>query len=68
MYPSYYYFLGRIKVKAIENYKYGPDWCGSADWEPASEPKGHGFDSPSRLMPGLQASSLVGGIKGATTH
>ena len=29
-------------------------WCGSVDWIPACEPKGHWFDSQSGYMPGLQ--------------
>ena len=44
------------------------DWCGSADWEPACEPKGGQFDPQSGRMPGLWARSPVGGAWEATTH
>ena len=37
-----------------------PGWCGSVDWVPACEPKGHQFDSQSGHTPGLQARSPVG--------
>ena len=43
-------------------------WCGSVDWVPACEPKGHGFDSQSGHMPGLGARSPDGGVWKATTH
>ena len=33
-----------------------------------NEPKGHQFNSQSEHMPGLQARSLVGGTREATTH
>ena len=45
-----------------------PGWCGSVDWVPACEPKGHQFDSQSGHMPGLQARSPVGSTREATTH
>ena len=45
-----------------------PGWCGSVDWVPACEPKGHRFDSQSGHMPGLQARSPIGGVQEATTH
>ena len=47
---------------------YSPGWCGSVDWVPACEPKGHWFDSQSGHMPGLWARSPVGGAREATTH
>ena len=45
-----------------------PGWCGSVDWTPAWEPKGHQFNSQSGHMPRLQARSPVGGAQEATTH
>ena len=45
-----------------------PGWCGSVDWTPACAPKGHGFNSQSGHMPGVQARSPVAGTRGATTH
>ena len=37
-----------------------PGWCGSVDWVPAYEPKGHGFYSQSGHMPGLRACNPMG--------
>ena len=45
-----------------------PGWCGSVDWAPAYEPKGHWFDSQAGHVPRLQARSPVGGVQEATTH
>ena len=42
--------------------------CGSVDWVPACEPKGHWLDSQSGHMPRLWARSPVGGAQEATTH
>ena len=44
----------------IKKYWSGPGWCGSVDWAPACEPKGHQFDSQLGHMPGLWARSPVG--------
>ena len=38
-----------------------PHWCGSVDWVPACETKGHRFDSQSGHKPRLWARSPVGG-------
>ena len=46
----------------------GPGWCGSVDWVPACEPKGHQFDSQSGHMPGLQARCLVRGMWEVTSQ
>ena len=43
-------------------------WCGSVDWGPAWEPKGHWFNSQSGHMPGLHTRSPVWGAQEATTH
>ena len=48
--------------------KIDPGWCGSVDWVPVWEPKGRRFNSPSGHMPGLQASSLAGGVWEATNR
>ena len=45
-----------------------PGWCGSVDWVPACEPKGHRFDSQSGHMPRLWARPPVVGMQEATTH
>ena len=37
-----------------------PGWCGSVDWVPACEPKGHRFNFQTGHRPGLWASSPVG--------
>ena len=56
-----------LVVKAIAHLKMhpSPGWCGSVDWAPACEQKGHQFDSQSGHMPGLQARSPVGGAREA---
>ena len=51
-------------IKAMSS----PGWCGSVDWVPACELKGHWFNSQSWPMPGLWARSPVGGAWEATTH
>ena len=43
-----------------------PGWCGSVDWVPAWEQKGHLLDSWSGHMLGLRARSPVGGMREAT--
>ena len=43
-----------------------PGWCGSVDWVPACEPKGHWINSQSGRMPVLQARSPVGDVQEAT--
>ena len=48
--------------------RYVPGWCGSADWVPAYEPKGHQLDSQSGHMPGLWSRSPVGAVQEQTTH
>ena len=48
--------------------KISPGWCGSVDWAPACEAKGHQFDSQSGHMSGLQARSLTRGTWEATAH
>ena len=59
-----------LKVKGcwyfLKIVKYRCGWCGSVDWAPAREQKGHWFDSQSGHVPGLQAGSLVGGVWEAT--
>ena len=39
----------------------GPGCCGSVDWAPACEPKGHQFDCQSGYMSGLWTRCPVGG-------
>ena len=43
-------------------------WCGSVNWAPTCEPKGHWLVSQSGHVPGLQARSPVVGAWEATTH
>ena len=38
----------------------GPGYCGSVDWVPACEPKGHWFNSQSGHMPGLWVGQVPG--------
>ena len=52
----------------LKTVKIYPGWCGSVDWVPDWEPKGHRFDSQSGHMPGSQARSPVWGAWEATTH
>ena len=49
-----------------KEYKDSLGWCGSGDWAPACEPKGHQFNSQSGHMPVLWARSPVGGMQEAT--
>ena len=51
----------------LKTFHFGPGWCGSVDWVPTCEPKGHGFNSHSGHKPGLQARSPVEGVREATT-
>ena len=53
---------------SVMGIKRSPHWCGSVDWVPACEPKGHQFNSLSGHMPGLWARYPVGGTWEATTH
>ena len=48
--------------------KMSPGWCGSVDWVPACEPKGHWFDSQTGHMLGLWTRPPVGGAQEANTH
>ena len=64
-----------IRTVNTENWNYkqskklfSPDWCGSVDWAPACKPKSGRFNSQSGHMLGLQAKSLVGGMREATTY
>ena len=63
-----HYDLSLKTEKCIKKTQDGPGWCGSMDWAPACEPKGCWFDSRSGHIPGLQATSPVGGTQKATTH
>ena len=59
----------RSKLDSVfKEWSQGPGWCGSVDWVPACEARGHWFDSQSGHVPGLQARSPVGGAWEATTH
>ena len=52
----------------FKNCIFCPSWCGTVDWAPASELKGHRFHPPSGHMPGLWARAPVGGVWGATNQ
>ena len=45
-----------------------PGCCGSVDGVPARGPNGCRLDSQSGHRPGLQARSVVGGVREAATH
>ena len=69
-----YFYLNNIFRCFINNILLGknqtssPGWCGSVDWVLTCEPKGHGFNSQSGHMPGLQARSPEKGMWQATTQ
>ena len=68
-----FYKVNETKIKVplgifnSEKHKHSPDWCSSVGWVLSCKLKGHQLDSQSGHMHGLQARSLVEGVRVATS-